>query len=201
MLFKAKPRTDLPDLLLIKEYIDSGDQKILGELFLRYSHLVYGVCYKYLHDVEDSRDAVIEIFGNLANLLKKHRIRNFKSWLHSVAKNHCLMQIRKKSVENMSDPLPDDEGSEIEFMEFPDFIHLINGDSNEQKLSLLHRSIDELEEGQKICITLFFLENNSYKEIFGKTGYDFRQVKSYIQNGKRNLKLKLEKLKVNSELF
>jgi len=109
------------------------------------------------------------------------------------------MQLRKKNVQNLSISLPEDEENETDFMEFPDFIHLINENNEEEKLSLLDKSIDELEESQKICIRLFFFESKSYKDIYDATGYDFKQVKSYIQNGKRNLRLKLEKLKVNSE--
>jgi RNA polymerase sigma-70 factor (ECF subfamily) len=191
--------TNSSDAELISQFTSTGDSKILGELFLRYSHLVFGVCYKYLHNTDDSKDAVIDIFDNLGKLLKTHQIRNFKPWLYSVAKNHCLMQIRKKSVENLSIPLLENEENETDFMEFPDFIHLINERDEEEKLSLLYKCVDELEEGQKICISLFFLENKSYKEIYDKTGYDFKKVKSFIQNGKRNLRLKLEKLKVNSE--
>ncbi|HSD65000.1 MAG TPA: sigma-70 family RNA polymerase sigma factor [Ignavibacteriaceae bacterium] len=191
--------TNSTDAELIDRFISTGDMKILGELFLRYSHLVFGVCYKYLHNTDDSKDAVVDIFNNLSGLLKVHQVRNFKPWLYSVAKNHCLMQLRKKSVENLSVPLPENEENETDFMEFPDFIHLIDESEEEVRISLLYKSVDELEEGQKICIRMFFLENKSYKEIFDNTGYDFKQVKSYIQNGKRNLRLKLEKLKVNSE--
>lgn len=187
------------DAELISQFTSTGDSKILGELFLRYSHLVFGVCYKYLHNTDDSKDAVLDIFNNLQQLLGSHQVRNFKPWLYSVAKNHCLMRLRKKSVENLSIPLPENEENETDFMEFPDFIHLINERDEEERISLLYKSIDELEEGQKLCIKLFFLENNSYKNIYDKTGYDFKQVKSFIQNGKRNLRLKLEKLKVNSE--
>ncbi len=187
------------DAELISRFISTGDSKILGEIFIRYSHLVFGVCYKYLRDADDSKDAVVDIFDSLERLLKTHQVRNFKPWLYSVAKNHCLMQIRKKSVENLSIPLPENEENENDFMEFPDFIHLINERDEEERISLLYRAIDELEEGQRICIRLFFLENKSYKDIFDKTGYDFKQVKSFIQNGKRNLRLKLQKLKVNSE--
>lgn len=191
--------TNSSDAELINRFTSTGDMKILGELFLRYSHLVFGVCYKYLHNTDDSKDAVVDIFNNLSSLLKAHQVRNFKPWLYSVAKNHCLMQLRKKSVENLSVPLPENEENETDFMEFPDFIHLINESEEEERISLLYKSVDELEEGQKICIRMFFLENKSYKDIFDRTGYDFKRVKSYIQNGKRNLRLKLEKQKVNSE--
>lgn len=199
MIFKAKSVSTLPDAELINQYVSSGDKKVLGELFLRYSHLVYGICFKYLHNPDDSKDAVMEIFDFLRESLKNQRVRNFKPWLYSVVKNHCLMRLRKKSVENLSVSLPEDEENETDFMEFPDFIHLINEDKKEEKINLLHKSVCELEKEQRICITLFFLENKSYKEIFDETGYDFKQVKSFIQNGKRNLRLKLEKLKVNAE--
>lgn len=199
MLFKAKSGSSLPDADLIGMYAASGDKKILGELFSRYSHLVYGLCYKYLHNSDDSKDAVMDIFDNLGDLLMHHQIKNFKSWLYSVAKNHCLMHLRKRSVENMSMPFPENEENESDFMEFPDFIHLISEEDKEERISILNKAIDGLEEGQRICIKMFFLEDKSYKEIFDRTGYDFKQVKSYIQNGKRNLRIKLEKMKVNSE--
>lgn len=141
MIFKAKSVSTLPDAELISQYISSGDKKVLGELFLRYSHLVYGICFKYLHNTDDSKDAVMEIFDFLRESLKNQRVRNFKPWLYSVVKNHCLMRLRKKSVENLSVLLPEDEENETDFMEFPDFIHLINEDKEEERIKLLYKSV------------------------------------------------------------
>ena len=150
---------------------------------------MYGVCVKYLQSQEDSKDATIEIFEKLLEDLKKHEVENFKGWLYSVAKNHCLMKFRKDKsrVENR----PDLQQDIATLMEWNAEMHLDNGEIREQELVKLEEAIKQLKDGQRICIELFFLQEKSYQQIMAETGYDFMQVKSFIQNGKRNLKLQL----------
>jgi RNA polymerase sigma-70 factor (ECF subfamily) len=63
----------------------------------------------------------------------------------------------------------------------------------EQWLEWMGQSLEELGKEQKLCVILFYLEKRSYQEIALTTGYTLMQVKSYIQNGKRNLRLSIEK--------
>jgi len=179
----------LPDQALINRYLHEGCNESIGELYIRYTHLVFGVCMKYLKNEEDSKDAVMQIFENLFSDLKNHEIRNFKSWLHSVSRNYCLMQLRKnKSSPKTIQGLQTDEI----FMESEELLHPHN-EINNKEINL-HKAIKSLKPEQRRCIELVYLQDKSYIEAAQNTGYTVKQVKSYVQNGKRNLKIKLEQL-------
>lgn len=177
------------DQELLLEYADSGDLEVLGVLYDRYIHLVYGVSLKYLKDREESKDVVMSIFEKLISDLKKHEVKNFKSWLHVITKNFCLMKLRssKNSLE--------DSNSEIisqKSMEFAIHEHHEDG-TLEDDLILLENCIEELKEEQQISVRLFFIEQKCYRDVASATGFKEKKVKSYIQNAKRNLKLCVEK--------
>lgn len=140
---------------------------------------------KYLRDEDEAKDAVMAIFEKLMTDLKKYKIEFFRAWLHMVAKNHCLMKLRqgKKHVSFM-DNKPMESNAEW---------HREEKIELESKLNLLESAIQELDDHQKTCIKMFYLEEKSYQEITDHTGFDFNQVKSYIQNGKRNLKIYMQK--------
>ena len=172
----------LPDHELILRYKASGDLSVVGELFNRYMTLVFGVCLKYLKDREESKDAVMQIFEKLVSSLREHEIANFKSWLYATSRNHCLMQLRARKGKNFQ------EITEV-FMETGTGLHLEDGSEMESNLSKLENCIEQLVAEQKTCIRLFYIQQKCYKEIVALTGFDDNKVKSYIQNGKRNLKI------------
>lgn len=155
--------------------------QVLGELYQRYMDLVYGVCLKYLKDPEASRDCVMHIFEELVLKLKKHEVDNFRGWLHMVAKNHCLMQLRTprnlKTVEFKTELVQSEEN-----------VHLNDVLEKEEELKKLERCIGTLAADQQQAIRLFYLEGKCYNEIVEQTGQEWNQVRSFIQNGRRNLK-------------
>lgn len=171
---------------LIALYKSGEGNEGVGILFKRYTHLVYAVCMKYLKDEDESKDAVSQIFEKLMTDLKKHEIQFFKAWLHTVVKNHCYMQLRKKPKEI--------SGVAPYVMETDIGLHL-NAASTEEKLEeelkLQHmeEALKQLDPHQQQCIQLFYLEQKCYQEVASITGFTMNQVKSYIQNGKRNLKI------------
>lgn len=181
-LFSKQHIGDLSDSELISRYQKKGDKKYLGPLFERYSHLVFGVCMKYLKNEDESKDAVLNIFEKLMKDLQFKEVNSFKSWIYVVAKNHCLMHIRSSAT---FDKKLDD------YKAFESNEHSESFDNLETKLEHLEQAIEELKEEQKECIKLFFLQNKCYNEVAEITGYSLLKVKSYIQNGKRNLKIKL----------
>ncbi|WP_432712304.1 RNA polymerase sigma factor [Pedobacter sp.] len=176
----------IDDAALIALYKKSGDLEVLSQLYSRYMHLVYGVCLKYLQDEELSKDAVMQIFEELVLKLKIHEVQNFKSWLHVLCRNYCLMALRKSSKNKMV-------SLEDTFVENTEFVHLTADDTKENQLSMMEKCMETLPEEQRICVDLFYLQEKCYKEIAEMTGYDLLKVKSYIQNGKRNLKICIEK--------
>lgn len=178
------------DSSLIVAYKKTGDLEVLGTLYNKYMHLVYGVCFNYFKDEELSKDAVMQIFEELVVKLKVHEVQNFKSWLHVLTRNYCLMALRK-SAKNPTVSLEDN------FVENGDFVHLDVEDAKETQLSVMEKCMETLSDEQRISVDLFYLQEKCYKEVADITGYDMLKVKSYIQNGKRNLKICIEK---NSEL-
>ncbi len=174
------------DLELILLYKKTGEADYVGKLYTRYTALVYGVCLKYLKDRDDSKDAVMQIFEKLLKSLLDHEVSNFKSWLYTSAKNHCLMHLRsrkgKKSVDVSS-----------AFMENSLIMHLDEEPELELHLGKLEKCMEELVQEQRQCVHLFFLDEKCYKEIVEVTHLEMNQVKSYIQNGKRNLKICMER--------
>lgn len=179
-------RLEQDDLSLVAAYQQSGDLEVLGKLYNRYMHLVYGVCFNYFKDEEQSKDAVMQIFEELVKKLRIHQVQNFKSWLHVLTRNHCLMALRKSS-KNPTVAL------EENFVENDDFVHLDIDDTKETQLTIMEKCMETLSEEQRKSVDLFYLQEKCYKEVADMTGYDILKVKSYIQNGKRNLKICIEK--------
>lgn len=171
---------------LISLYKETDDLQIVGVLYDRYTALTFGVCLKYLKDREESRDAVMQIFEKLIVSLKSHHIQIFKGWLYVTARNHCLMQLRARKGKNFEDLSPF-------LMETSGNGHHDQGVEIESNLNRLERCMESLATEQKKCVQLFYLQQKCYKEITETTGYDLNKVKSYIQNGKRNLKICMER--------
>ncbi len=189
MKFFNKPikPNDADDDLLLKSYRETGDLLVLSKLYETWVPMVYGVCLKYLADEEQAKDAVMEIFEELVVKLKQHEVNYFRSWLYVLSRNHCLMQLRgdkKLGTVNLDD-----------FMEFTPVVHP-DENNREATLTALERCLDKLPALQKQSVDLFYLKEMCYKDIAETTGFTLNEVKSYIQNGKRNLKICLEK---NSE--
>ena len=184
MFFRRSPKKVIrEDDELLGLYRDSGDIAYLGELYERYVHLIFGVCLKYLKNEEESKDMSMLIFEKLAVAAKNQEIRNFKSWLHVLTKNECLMLLRsrKYKLEKASAPLADEEDMELALS-----LHPVEEESLEENLQELEQAIEELPPEQQVCIRLFYLEQKCYKEIAELTGHELKKVKSYIQNGKMN---------------
>ena len=187
-----KPEQEnLTDEELLKRYCDSGELVYFVEAYKRYMPLVYGVALKYLKRPEDAQDAVMQLFEELVVKIKEVEIQSFKAWLYTCIRNDCLMEIRKKS-KNLSISLDDS------FMEFCDDCHLTVVSESENREESLRECVESLPEKQRISVKYFFFDELSYKEVEERTGFSLKMVKSFIQNGKRNLKLCLERKGVTS---
>ena len=185
--FRKAHRSRLSDEELILNYANRKDPRMAEEVFTRYTHLVFGVCYKYLKDEERSKDSVMQIMEKILVDPPQQEMKNFRNWLFTVTKNHCLMEIRHaqaetRAIQGSSRELID------ELMEIPAGEHQSEEKEKSEQLARLRIAIDSLGNGQKTCIELFYLERKSYIEITESTGFSMNEVKSYIQNGKRNLK-------------
>ncbi len=182
MLFSTKNIIDCTDEELIKK---GSSRKVWGELYKRYAVLVFGVCLKYLKDTTKAEDATSELFVKLPQLLNKSEINNFKARLHTVSRNHCFMMLRKINKEDVyeeqlhGESLIEEDSTELEL-------------NREILLNGLSDCMCKLKPEQQTCIRLFYIENKSYQEVVDETNFELKKVKSYLQNGKRNLKICLE---------
>jgi RNA polymerase sigma factor (sigma-70 family) len=175
----------IDDHQLLQNFYADKDNEWLGILLQRYTMLLFGVCMKYLKNEEEAKDGVQQVFLKAITELHKYKVDYFKSWIYMVAKNHCLMKLRHKgkytveineqSLTTASDP--ENKNSHLQ---------------KEQALTHMEWALQQLNADQQQCLTLFYLEKKSYQEITIQTGYSLLQVKSHIQNGKRNLKIMLE---------
>lgn len=172
-------------------YKQSGDMAVLGELYQRYMELVYGVCLKYYKEPETAKDSVMQIFEELVSKLKKHEVDNFRGWLHQVAKNHCLMQLRTpKNMKTVE--------FKTEIVQSEEEVHLNGVLEKEENFKKLEFCLETLTDDQREAVKMFYLEGKCYNEIAEITGKDWNQVRSFIQNGRRNLKLCMEKSAVEA---
>jgi RNA polymerase sigma factor (sigma-70 family) len=174
----------LGDTELVTLYKKEGDKLFVGELYKRYAHLVLGMCIHYFKDKDIAKDSVIQIFEKLFTDLQKHEVVNFKCWLTFVVRNHCISELRK-----MQTQLNRDEQYQYELKQQAIEIDKETIELEERKLAALEKALNNLNPFQKKCIELFYFKNMSYTQIVELTGYSVNEVKSYIQNGKRNLKL------------
>ena len=178
--------SDAPDDEMVNRFKSTGDLKLLSDLYQRYMDLVYGVCLKYLKNEENAKDAVLTIYEELIVKLKKYPVTHFKAWLYQLAKNHCLMIIRsdKKFAKTQID---------ISLMQSEDPVHLNGVMEKEENLNQMHWCLQQLVPEQKTTVELFYMQGKCYNEITVITGIEWNKVRSFIQNGKRNLKLCMDK--------
>ena len=177
---------DQSDKELVEQFRATGSMEILSILFQRYMDLLYGVCLKYLKEPEAAKDAVMQLFEELNRKLPKHEVDNFKSWLYTFGKNYCLMQLRTPKNLKTTEFNPDSMYSGEE-------MHLNGIMQKEEHLQLLEHCLQTLSGEQKSAVELFYLQSKCYKEIAEVTGIEWNKVRSHIQNGRRNLKLCMEK--------
>ncbi len=177
---------------LISAFKQSGNKNLLADLFKNHVNTIYGTCLFYLQDKEEAKDEVMNIFEKLLSELKTNEIKNFKGWLSFVVRNHCISVIRKKNT-----VLKNTKG--YYDYEYKDAVYeeelKIESVNDEKMLQHLQDCLPKLKEAQRKCIELFYLKNMSYQQICELTTYEINEVKSYIQNGKRKLKLLIEALR------
>jgi RNA polymerase sigma factor (sigma-70 family) len=185
-MFVNRDQPSLSDAELLSQFKASRQQIHLSELFVRYTSMIYGVCLKYLKNRDEAKDMVMQIYEKLPGKLRDHEVTHFKSWLYVMTRNECLMQLRSQKGK-MAQEIDE------RIMENELLLHHEEEPEMETNLGKLEKCIDELATEQKQCVQLFFLQEKCYKDITSATGFDMNKVKSYIQNGKRNLKICMER--------
>jgi RNA polymerase sigma factor (sigma-70 family) len=196
MLFFKKKHKPESETDLLREYRQTGDLAILGKLYEPQMEMVFAISMKYFKDEEEAKDTVMQLFEELIPKLRQYEVENFRAWLGMVTRNYCLMELRKKTVEisNFNAQENDeDENYSNNFMEISTSEHLIDSLDLEQNLTKLDDCLKTLNLEQKQSVELFFMQEKTYQEVAQLTGFEINKVKSYLQNGKRNLKNCMEK--------
>jgi len=190
-ILENRPPHDIDDKELLQRFQQDGNNEWLGILLQRYTMLLFGVCMKYLKNEEDAKDSVQQIFLKVINELQKYKVEYFKSWLYMVAKNHCLMRLRDKGfrITELNEQLvvPAEPGETLSPQE------------KDRALDNMELALTRLNEEQQVCIRMFYLEKKTYQQISETTGYSNMQVKSNIQNGKRNLKIQMQRMQPDEQ--
>ena len=186
-LFKKKEYNS--DEELLKHYKQSGNKELFADLFKKHVSVVYGTCLFYLQDKDEAQDATMQLFEKLLLDINNREIDNFEGWLSFVVRNHCISIIRKnksqsKNIKSYYEFEYEDANYETE--------EKINAVSDDVMLENMKQCLPKLKENQRVCVELFYLNNKSYQDIANETGFTLNEIKSFIQNGKRNLKLLLD---------
>ena len=191
MAFLKNISSNKPDEELVAVYKGTRDPEVLGQLFERYIDLIYGVCLKYLKNPENAQDSTIALFEELGAKLLKHEVDHFKGWLYTLAKNHCLMRLRSEK-----------KGQTVKFeqelVQSEEMPHLNGVMEKEADLQQLEYCLGQLGVDQRRAIELFYLQGKCYNEIADATGIEWNKIRSFIQNGRRNLKICMEAQKKKS---
>jgi RNA polymerase sigma factor (sigma-70 family) len=198
MLFFKKKHKPESETDLLREYRQAGDLSVLGKLYEPQMEMVFAIAMKYFKDEEEAKDTVMALFEELISKLRQHEVENFKAWLGMVTRNFCLMELRKKKSPltpegGIQYDNEDEENSLDSFMEFSTSEHHTDSLDLEQNLTKLEDCLQTLNLEQKQSVELFFMQEKTYQEVSQMTGFEVNKVKSYLQNGKRNLKICLEK--------
>ena len=166
---------------LLSAYKATGDVEVMGVLYDRYAQLLFGFCMKYLKDEEGSKDVVSQLFAKLFDDLKRFEVQHFKAWVTRVAYNACMSRLEseRRNV-YVREEFPEVEESAGASEGVPDETEVLE-------------AMKSLKEEQRVCLELFYLNELSYAQVSERTGYQLNQVKSFIQNGKRNLELYFRK--------
>lgn len=185
--FRSNTPGQQTDEELLARYRSTGEARYLGVLYERYMPMVYGVCLKIMRDPGKSEDAVMNIYEELVRKVMEHQVESFRGWLYVLARNHCLMEWRKNQRRPTDYHAPEDmvhyDAVEAAFeVELP---------AAENKA--LEKCLENLPDHQRTSVQMFYLEEKSYKEIAGLLAEEIGKIRSYIQNGRRNLKICLEK--------
>jgi RNA polymerase sigma factor (sigma-70 family) len=180
----AKDYKHIDEASLMAKFRADGNTEWLGIILERFTLVLFGVCMKYLKEEEAAKDAVQQVFLKALSEIPKYEIENVGGWLYQVARNHCLSLLRSKKEYGSEEPL--------KYIAQPEEVPLSLLLEKEKNIDKMKEALLAIKEEQRVCVAAFYLDKKSYAQISEETGWDIKQVKSNIQNGKRNLRLKLE---------
>ena len=189
MFFNRSKNIDqLSDEELIRLYQDREDEEYVGELYNRHSDKIYVVARNMVNDRDAAQDIVMSVFEKVLKNLLTTDVQSFSNWVFIIAKNECNQYLRSSSnnAKRMTE-WGENQRNTFENVENDGLERLLNEEQDYQTRNRVQSAIEQLKEEQKICVVLFYYEGKSYRDIAYDTGYSENEVKSYLQNGKKNL--------------
>ena len=169
------------------------ERKEIRDLFKAYTKDIFGVAYYILKDQQAAKDIIMDVFEVLLKQDSLAKIQNKKAWLLGTSRNLSLKKFNKQIKTQYG---LEHKNIIEQIVEKDDQEELIIKNANEEAML---EQLALLKPLQSKCITLYYLKGLSYQQIAKKENISMNDVKSNIQNGKRNLKIKLEKLAINDQ--
>ena len=187
-----KNASNISDNELLQMYFKTDNLDYIGILFKRYTRILIGVSLKYTSDLHHAEDVVQQVFIKFLDAVHP-QIANVGGWLYQMTKNESINFTKKQGrqqiqhLEREEYHLSDTTDDEIKALLY-----------KEHQSELLMAAISELKSDQRKAIECFYFHNLSYEQIAVQNNWSIGEVKSYIQNAKRNLKIKLQDV-INSK--
>ncbi len=181
-----KPHDKYTDEELLARYKQTGNSEHFGVLYNRYIPLIYGLCLKYLKNITLAEDAVMDIFEDILPKVQRYDIREFRTWIYTVARHHALAAATDSKQTATMELIP-------EIVQSSPTMVWADADDTTDREQMLEECMQQLPDVQRVAIQKFYFEGKSYADIVDETGLHLKSVKSYIQNGKRNLRICIEK--------
>lgn len=178
-MFRSNAIRDRSETELVTELLARRDGRIFEELYRRSRRKIFGVCFNLLGEAAAAEDACHDAYIRAWEKLDSLRGSDFTAWVRRIAANRCYDELRRRRPDELDENHPE-----------PATDHRI--DRSVIARQELDRAIDviaSLEEHQRRVFLLRHIDHHSYEEISEATGFDAKQVKSYLQNARRNFHL------------
>lgn len=178
VLPSAEPKGTSADLSLIAA-IRAGDEDALGQLYDRYSSIVYSVALRVLSDTAGAEDVLQEVFMQLwrnPGTFDASR-GNLAPWLAVIARNRAIDMVRKRR--------PETDIADIVVSVEQD----LAGEADRSRAVDKNRGVlSTMPAVQRSALEMAFFEGLTHTEIAAKTGEALGTIKTRIRGGLLSLR-------------
>jgi len=151
---------------------------VFEEIYAQYAPKIFRLCMGYVNDHEHAQDLTQETFIAVWQHLSSFRQESaIGTWIFRIASNNCLRSMERKK--------------RVTHVELPVHLEEIREETKEEKLQLLYRCIAELEETERIIISLV-LEDLPQAEIAAIVGLSDGNTRVKIHRIKEKLSQKMK---------
>lgn len=183
------------DQYYIRETL-GGNLQAFGQLIQKHEKYAYTLSYRILKNHEEAEEAAQDAFMKAYGALKTFEGKSkFSTWLYKIIYNEALGRLRKSKIETLDiDHITEYENSTSSSVDGIDQLH------NEERKQIIKKALETLKPTESAVLTLFYLEEQSIKEIEHITDLSESHVKILLHRGRKNLLTTLQKM-TNQELI